>query len=65
MPIIFVVDPIARIVCTVASGSLAAPDLEAHVRIMPSAGLLGHPQLIDGLQAEARLSETEMRVRDG
>lgn len=34
MPIIFVVDPISQVVRTVASGSLAAPDFEAHVRIM-------------------------------
>jgi CheY-like chemotaxis protein len=61
MPIIFVVDPIARVVRTVASGSLAAPDFEAHLRIMRSAGLLGYPQLIDALQAEVRLSESEGR----
>ncbi len=61
MRIIYVVDPIARVVRTVASGSLAAPDFERHVRIMQSAGLLGYPQLIDALQAEVRLSEREVR----
>jgi two-component system, chemotaxis family, chemotaxis protein CheY len=61
MPIIFVVDPLAGVVRTVASGSLAAPDFEAHLRIMQSAGLLGYPQLIDALQAEVRLTEREVQ----
>jgi hypothetical protein len=61
MPISFVVDPIARVVRTAASGCLAAADFGAYVRIMQSAGLLGYPQLIDALQAEVRLSESDVR----